>query len=261
MSTREGMHMGRLEQKVSIVTGAARGIGRAIAELFAREGSAVVVADMDRLGVEVAGQIQKKGGSTLYVQTDISDAGDVKRLVRTTIEKFSKIDVLVNNAGISGGMDNGLEVDDDHWRKVLDVNLTGVHLCTKYVAREMAKTGGGAIVNMSSMLGIIGSPFSTPYHASKGGVRTYTKAMAIVLAQKGIRVNSIHPGYIETELVKKVFEDLGDPDARKNAESLHPLGRLGRPEEVAYAALFLACEESSFITGSELVIDGGFTAQ
>ena len=129
------------------------------------------------------------------------------------------------------------------------------------VGSKMKERRSGAIVNMSSMLGIIGSPYSTPYHASKGGVRTFTKAMAIVLAPYGIRINSIHPGYIDTAMVQKVFEDLGGEAVRKDVEGLHPLGRLGTPEEVAYAALFLACDESSFITGTELMVDGGFTAQ
>jgi len=253
--------VGRLEGKVSIVTGAARGIGQAIAELFSREGSTVVLVDIDPTGTKVSGQIEKQGGIASFIQADVSKASDVKNVIRKTIDQCRKIDVLINNAGITGGMADGLEVEDELWQKVLDVDLTGVFLCTKYAANEMIKSGGGSIVNMSSMLGIVGSLHSTPYHAAKGGIRTFTKAMAIVLAPHGIRVNSIHPGYIETDMVRQVFEDLGDPNARKNAESLHPLGRLGKPVEVAYAALFLACEESSFVTGAELVIDGGFTAQ
>ncbi len=253
--------MKRLQDKVSIVTGAARGIGKSIAELFAREGSTVVVADTEQSGAEVAGKLEKQYGKASFVRTDVSKTEDVQNLVNATLERYGKIDVLINNAGISGGMDNGIEIEDDLWRKVIDINLTGVHLCSKLAGAEMIKRRSGSIVNMSSMLGIIGSPYSTAYHATKGGVRTYTKAMAIVLAPHGVRVNSIHPGYIDTEMVRKVFEDLGDPEARKNAESQHPLGRLGTPEEVAYAALFLACDESSFVTGTELIVDGGFTAQ
>jgi len=257
--------MSRLEDQVCIVTGAARGIGKAIAELFIKEGAKVVLVDQDDGGLEVASALSESGAEngaeTLFVQADVSKAVDVQNMVAKTIERFKRIDVLINNAGISGGMDNGLEVDDELWRKVIDINLNGVYLCTKYVGRHMKERKSGSIVNMSSMLGIIGSPFSTPYHASKGGVRTFTKAMAIVLAPYGIRINSLHPGYIDTELVQKVFEDLDDPEARAGAEAAHPLGRLGTPEEVAYASLFLACHESSFITGTELMVDGGFTAQ
>jgi len=253
--------MSRLRDKVSIVTGASRGIGKSIAELFAQKGSAVVVADTDSSGEEVAARLKKAYGQACFIRTDVSKTEEVKNMVGTAIDNYGKIDVLVNNAGISGGMDNGIEITDELWRKVIDINLTGVHLCTKFAAGEMMKRRSGSIVNMSSMLGVIGSPFSTAYHATKGGVRAYTKAMAIVLAPYGIRVNSIHPGYIDTEMVRKVFEDLGDPEARKNAESAHPLGRLGAPEEVAYAALFLACDESSFVTGTELMVDGGYTAQ
>jgi NAD(P)-dependent dehydrogenase (short-subunit alcohol dehydrogenase family) len=258
---REGEVMKRLEGKVSIVTGAAKGIGNAIAELFAQEGSTVVLADIDKSGEEAARRIEKNWGPAFYVEADVSNAEDVKKMVGAVMERCGKIDVLVNNAGISGGMDNGLDVEDDLWKKVIDINLNGVYLCTKFVGREMVKRESGSIVNMSSMLGVIGSPNSTAYHASKGAVRTYTKAMAIVLAPHHIRINSIHPGYIDTELVQKVFEDLGDPQARKDVENLHPLGRLGTPREVAHATLFLACDESSFITGTELMVDGGFTAQ
>lgn len=253
--------MKRLEGKVSIITGAARGIGKAIAELFAEKGAKVIIADMDLLGDEVAQEIEKKNCNAFFVQADVSKDSDVKNLIQETLKECGKIDVLVNNAGISGGLDNGLDVEEDAWKKVIDTNLNGTYLCTKYAAREMIKNGGGAIVNMSSMLGIIGSPFSTAYHASKGAIRSYSKAMAIVLAPHRVRVNSIHPGYIDTELVAKILEEIGDPDARKGAETLHPLGRFGKPEEVAYAVLFLASDESSFVTGSELVVDGGYTAQ
>lgn len=253
--------MKRLDQKVSIVTGAAKGIGRAITEMFVKEGSRVVLVDQDPLGKNVAAALNENGGDTFFIQADVADSSDVQRIVMECMDRYGRIDVLVNNAGISGGMENGLEVADEHWQKVMDINLTGVFLCTKYVGNKMKERGSGSIVNMSSMLGIIGSPYSTPYHASKGGVRTFTKAMAIVLAPYGIRINSIHPGYIDTAMVQKVFEDLGGEEIRKDVEGLHPLGRLGTPEEVAYAALFLACDESSFITGAELMVDGGFTAQ
>ena len=253
--------MSRLKNQVCMVTGAARGIGKAIVALFIKEGAKVVLVDQDDEGLKVAETLSENGAEILFIQADVSNTTDVQNMVTKTIERFDRIDVLVNNAGISGGMDNGLEVDEALWKKVIDINLTGVYLCTKYVGQHMKDQKSGSIVNMSSMLGIIGSPFSTPYHASKGGVRTFTKAMAIVLAPYGVRINSIHPGYIDTEMVRMVFEDLDDPEARAGAEAAHPLGRLGTPEEVAYAALFLACHESSFITGTELMVDGGFTAQ
>jgi len=253
--------MHRLEEKVAIVTGAARGIGKAVAVLFAEEGARVVIADIDPMGKEVAQDITERGGIAFFVPSDVSKVDAVKKLVRETMSKYGKIDVLVNNAGISGGIANGLEIEDEAWRNIIDINLTGLHLCTKYTGLEMIKNGGGSIVNMSSVLGIVGCPISSPYSATKGGVRTYSKAMAVAMAPHRVRVNSLHPGYIDTELVAQVLKDLGDPEARKNAEALHPLGRFGKPEEVAYAALFLASDESSFVTGSELVVDGGFTAQ
>lgn len=253
--------MGRMEGKASIITGAAKGIGKAIAEIFADEGSDLVLVDVDAAVIEVAREIGSSGKKVTFIEADVTKPSDVINVVNTAIAKYKKVDVLVNNAGISGGLANGLDIDDDLWHKVIDVDLNSVYLFIKHTAKEMIKNGGGSIVNMSSMLGIIGSPNSAAYHAAKGGVRTYTKAMAIVLAPYGIRVNSIHPGYIDTEMVQKVFEGLGDPQIRKDTEKLHPLGRLGTPREVACAALFLASDESSFITGIELLVDGGYTAQ
>lgn len=164
--------MKRLGGKVCIVTGAAKGIGNAITKKFVKEGAAVVVSDIDQLGREVAKEIGANGGIATFVKADISKVADVKRLVGETIEKYGKIDVLINNAGISGGIANGLEIEDDDWKNIIDINLTGLHLCTKYAGMEMKKRGCGSIVNMSSILGIVGCPISTPYSASKGGVRT-----------------------------------------------------------------------------------------
>ncbi|HYM31895.1 MAG TPA: glucose 1-dehydrogenase [Candidatus Cybelea sp.] len=256
--------MDRLKGKVALITGAASGIGRATAALFAREGAKVVLTDLDgKAGEAVAADIAKSGGETLFLKHDATNEADWQRVVAAAISAFGRLDALVNNAGI-GLAKSLLETTVDDWRRVMAVNLEGVFLGTREGVLVMRDRGGGAIVNVSSIAGIVGLPRSPAYSASKGGVRLLTKAAALESAQSGwkVRINSVHPGYIETPMVLGHIARAADPEqARQYLISRHPIGRLGRPEEIAEAILFLASDESSFMTGAELVADGGYTAQ
>jgi NAD(P)-dependent dehydrogenase (short-subunit alcohol dehydrogenase family) len=246
----------RLEGKVAIVTGGAHGMGEAEARLFAREGARVVVADvLEPEGEAVAREICEGGAAARFVAADATSDADWERLIAGTLEVFGGLDVLVNNAGISGsrvGDHDGVE----GWDQLLDVNAKSVFLGTRRAANEMAQREGGSIVNISSISGLVGDASSHPgYHASKAAVRMYTKAAAVRYGPAGVRVNSVHPGYLPPMLH-------GTNSAlREEKAKVTPLGRTGQPLEVAYGVLFLASDEASFVTGSELVIDGGFTAQ
>ncbi|MEX1298972.1 MAG: glucose 1-dehydrogenase [Desulfotignum sp.] len=250
----------RLKSKTALITGGARGIGRAICKLFAREGAYVIVTDiMDDEGEQLVEEIRQSHGQGEYQHLDTSD----EKNVADVITPADSITILVNNAGIAGPNKPTHEIDAHEWDGLMKVNVTGVFLCTKYAIPHMKKNKGGSIINLSSIYGIIGAPDLPAYHASKGAVRLMSKTDALIYAKLGIRVNSIHPGYIWTPLV----EDLGKAseegvDAfRKKLDSLHPIGHVGQPEDIAYGALYLASDESAFVTGSELVIDGGYTAQ
>jgi NAD(P)-dependent dehydrogenase (short-subunit alcohol dehydrogenase family) len=246
----------RLDGKVAIVTGAAHGMGEAEARLFAKEGAKVVVADV--LGKEaeaVAADIRASGGNALAATIDVTSEPEWVALIAKTLASYGRIDILVNNAGISGssvGDPDGLE----GWQRVIAVNQTSVFLGTKLAAEQMAKTGGGSIVNISSIMGFVGGPSGHPaYSASKGAVRIYTKSAAVRYGPLGVRVNSVHPGYMPPMLNATNANERGEKIAAT------PLRRLGEPIEVAYGVLFLASDEASFITGTELVIDGGYIAQ
>lgn len=245
--------------KVAVVTGGDSGIGRAICELFAEEGARVVIADLSE-GNDTASSISRRGGTAISVRTDVRSPDDVGHLVETTIAKFGGIDILVNNAGIEL-LKPMVETSEVEWDKVLDTNLKGVFLVSKYAVPEIIKRDGGAIVNIASQLGLVGLENFSAYCASKGGVVLLTKAMALELAQHKIRVNCICPGPIQTSMLERELLTESDPQsARKMWASRQPVGRLGRPEEVAHAALFLASSRrSSFITGHALVVDGGYT--
>ncbi len=247
----------RLEGKVAIVTGAARGMGKAEAELFAKEGAKVVVADiLETEAKEVADKIHKDGYEAIAVKLDVAKASDWKKVVQQVTEKWGKVDVLVNNAGILSM--NGVEnTSEEEWNRVMDINAKSQFLGIKYVCPAMKKTTKGSIVNISSMYGIIGSGAAVAYHASKGASRLLTKTVAAELAKYNIRVNSVHPGVIRTPMTDEMLKD---EQATKELLGTTLLGRPGEPEEVANGVLFLASDESSFITGSELVIDGGYTA-
>ena len=248
----------RLQGKVAFITGAARGQGAEEARMFAKEGAKVVLADVpDQEGTAGAAEIAEMGGDALYVHLDVTNEDEWDAAVQSAIASFGKLDILVNNAGI-WRRGQVLETSSDQWDDIMDVNAKGVFLGTKAAIPEMRKAGGGSIVNISSTAGLVGSKTSAAYSASKGAVRIFTKSTAVQYAAEGIRANSIHPGPIDTDMGDQVW-----PDAASKAASVTrtALNRMGTPEDIAYGALYLASDESSFVTGSELVIDGGVTAQ
>ena len=258
--------MGRVENKVALVTGAAMGIGAATARLLAREGAAVVMTDIkDDAGAQVSTDICDAGGQAIYLHHDVADEKDWEKVVAVALERFGRLDILVNNAGVGWG---GPPEDEtlERWRALMSVNLDGVFLGTKHVLKAMARHRplGGSIINISSIEGLVGDPNLGAYNASKGGVRLYTKSVALHCgrAGSGVRVNSIHPGYIWTPMVEAYLAESGDPvGGRAALDALHPIGRIGEPDDIAYAVLYLASDESKFMTGAELVVDGGYTAQ
>tara|TARA_B100001146_G_scaffold202929_1_gene195160 strand:+ start:1365 stop:2045 length:681 start_codon:yes stop_codon:yes gene_type:complete len=226
--------------------------------MFAKEGAKVVLADVtDQEGTAVAAEIAEMGGDALYVHLDVTNEDEWDAAVQSAVASFGKLDILVNNAGI-WRRGHVLETSSDQWDDIMDVNAKGVFLGTKAAIPEMRKAGGGSIVNISSTAGLVGSKTSAAYSASKGAVRIFTKSTAVQYAAEGIRANSVHPGPIDTDMGDQVW-----PDAASKAASVTrtALNRMGTPEDIAYGALYLASDESSFVTGSELVIDGGVTAQ
>jgi NAD(P)-dependent dehydrogenase (short-subunit alcohol dehydrogenase family) len=246
----------RLQGKVAIVTGAAHGMGEAEERLFATEGARVVVADiLEGEAERVATEIRATGGDAIAARIDVTDEQGWLALIGKTIATYGRLDILVNNAGISGssvGDPDGLA----GWDRIIAVNQTSVFLGTKLAAEQMAKTGGGSIVNISSIMGFVGGASGHPaYHASKGAVRIYSKAAAVRYGPRGVRVNTVHPGYMPPML------NATNAGERADKIAATPLRRLGEPIEVAYGVLFLASDEASFVTGTELVIDGGFIAQ
>jgi len=253
--------MGRVSGKVAIVTGAASGIGRGIALMLGKEGAKVMAADINEAGgAPVAERIVKEGGEAVFRKHDVASEDNWKELVRTVVERFGRLDVLVNCAGVHIGASIE-ETTLEKWRWVMSINLDGVFLGTKYGAEAMKKTGGGSIINVSSVGGLIGTPNATAYSASKGGVRLLTKAAAIEFSKAysnyNIRVNSVHPGVIKSAMSGRLMED---PAAAKLLMDWTPMGYFGEPEDIAYGVLYLASDESRFVTGSEMVIDGGWTA-
>jgi NAD(P)-dependent dehydrogenase (short-subunit alcohol dehydrogenase family) len=248
--------MGRVDGKVAVVTGAAYG-------LLAREGAQVAVTDIQsEAGLEAADEIKQRGGQAQYWQLDTTDEQAIQRVFAEVAVAFGHLDVLVNNAGISGVNKPTHEVTLEEWNHVISVNLNGVFLCTKHAIPYLRQAGGGSIINLSSIYGLVGAPDSPPYHAAKGGVRLMSKTDALFYAADGIRVNSVHPGFIWTPMVENVCRELGDVEAaRRQLAELHPIGHLGEPEDIAYGILYLASDEAKFVTGSELVIDGGYTAR
>jgi Dehydrogenases with different specificities (related to short-chain alcohol dehydrogenases) len=249
----------RLAGKVALISGGARGIGAATARLFAQEGARVVVGDvLDPEGRALEAELTGRGGQAAFVPLDVTREPDWERAVAAAMSRFGKLDVLVNNAGI-GGAGRVEDTTLEEWHRVMEVNATGVFLGTKAAIPALRRTGGGAIVNISSQLGLVGMDDSSPqYQASKGAVRLLTKHTALQYAKEGIRANSVHPGPIVTPMTEK---RRADPTIRARMVSRIPLGRYGEAEEIAYGVLYLASDESRFVTGSELVIDGGWTAQ
>ncbi|MCX6774918.1 MAG: SDR family oxidoreductase [DPANN group archaeon] len=251
----------RLEGKVAIITGASSGIGKATALLFGREGAKVIVNyshSVDEAN-EVVDSILKSGGEAIAIKADVSKEHEVKAMMEETIKKYGKIDILYNNAGVE--LQKPITItSEEEWNKVLDINLKGMFHCSKHIISYMKE--GGVIVNTASVAGLFGSVNLSAYCASKGGVIALTKALALEYAPNKIRVNCICPGAIDTPMLRRFIDASPDPKAtEKQFTSMHPLGRLGQPEDIARAALFLASDSSSFITGHSLVVDGGFTAQ
>jgi NAD(P)-dependent dehydrogenase (short-subunit alcohol dehydrogenase family) len=248
-----------LRGKVAIVTGGTSGIGRDAAVLFTKAGSQVVVAGRREVeGKETIDLIRAAGGEGLFVKTDVSRAADVRALVQKTVEKFGRLDVAFNNAGIEGSWSPIAEQSEEDWDSTIDINLKGVWLCLKYEIQQMLKQGGGgAIVNMASVAGFIGSAGAATYCASKHGVMALTKSAALETARSGIRVNVVCPAVIETPMGERLW---GAPEAKKFALGLHPIGRFGRPEEIADAVVWMCSDRASFMTGQSLVLDGGFLA-
>ncbi|MGB5984286.1 MAG: glucose 1-dehydrogenase [Desulfobacterales bacterium] len=256
--------MGRIQNKTALVTGAARGIGKAICKVFAREGAAVAVTDViDDEGRAVAEEIQAEGYQAKFWHLDTSQEDEVVQVFNEVKAQLGPVDVLVNNAGISGTNNPTHQIESEEWQRVIDINVKGVFLCTKHVVPDMQANGGGSIINLSSIYGLVGAPDLPAYHASKGAVRLMSKTDALLYAADKIRVNSVHPGYIWTPLVAELAESSGEgvESFRANLDAKHPIGHVGEPDDIAFGALYLASEESKFVTGSELVIDGGYTAQ
>lgn len=248
----------RLKNKIAIITGAGSGIGRGIASAFVKEGAKVVIADWsEEGGKEMVEQIKKEGGEAVFVETDVSKAADIEQMVKTCLDKFGRVDILVNNAGIYRAC-NLHEMTEEDWDKIIDVNLKSVFLGSKRVISEMLKQGKGKIVNIASIAGLVGLAQSSAYCASKGGMIALTKEMALEYAPQKINVNSIAPGVIKTAMTKDMLDDLA---TKQFLESSTPYPRLGEPEDIAMAAVYLASDESDFVNGEVLVVDGGWVVK
>lgn len=252
----------RLKDKVAVVTGAGSGIGRASALRFAQEGARVVVVDWKpEGGRETVARIKAQGGVAIFVEADVSRDEDVRRAIETAVNTYGGLHILLNNAAIQvfGTLPNTSEAD---WYRVMDVNLKGVYLGCKYAIPHMIAGGGGSIINMSSALGLVGDPDLPAYGATKGGILAMTRAVAQAHGRQGIRINSICPGDVETPILAEYFEHQPDPaEARRRVAAEYALGRIAQPEEIANVALFLASDESSFVTGTYIVVDGGLTSK
>jgi NAD(P)-dependent dehydrogenase (short-subunit alcohol dehydrogenase family) len=248
-----------LEGKVGLVTGGTSGIGRETAVLFAKAGAKVVVAGRRATeGEETIEQVRAAGGEGLFVKTDVSKASEVETLIQKAVEKFGRLDVAFNNAGIEGVWSPIVRQSEEDWDRTIATNLKGVWLCLKYEIRQMLKQGGsGAIVNMASITGLVGAAGAAAYSASKHGVIGLTQTAALENAKSGIRINAVCPGVIETSMADRLFRP---PTVHKYVVSCHPIGRLGKPMEIAEAVVWMCSDRASFMTGQSIVLDGGFLA-
>lgn len=248
--------MKKLENKAAIVTGGSSGIGEATVNEMVKEGAKVLIADInDEVGEKLANQYNSDKKTVVYHHVDVSKEEDVAAMVQKAVEEFGKVDIVFNNAGI-GGMEPSTEMSYDTWKKLISINLDGVFLGSKHAIKAMQNNGGGSIINTASILGHVGQAATAHYTAAKGGVLNLTKTLAIEYAKENIRVNSVSPGYVETAILNDA-----DPELKDQLVSLHPMGRLGKPEEIAKAVVFLASDDASFVTGADLLADGGYTAQ
>jgi NAD(P)-dependent dehydrogenase (short-subunit alcohol dehydrogenase family) len=257
-------HQRRLAGKTTLVTGGALGIGRSACTLMASEGAHVVVTDLlDEAGEQLVREIRSSGDSATFKRLDVADESQVRKVIGETVADLGRLDVLVNNAGVAGVNKPTHEITEEEWDALMAVNVKGVFFCTKHAVPHMKACGGGSIINISSIYGIIGAADLPPYHASKGAVRLMTKNDALLYAPDNIRVNSVHPGYIWTPLVEKLAEQSpeGKEAFRTKLDARHPLGSVGEPDDIGWGIVYLASDESKFMTGAELVIDGGYTAQ
>jgi len=252
----------RLKDKVAVVTGAAMGIGKGIATIFAREGAKVTLADINvEVGRATERELLDAGHDVFFVECDVSDEEAVKAMIQATVDRYGTLNILVNNAGI-GVYKSITEATSEEFDRCLAVNLKGVFLCSKYAIPHMQAAGGGSIINIASVHAVQNVGGTVPYAASKGGVAALTRATAIDVARDNIRVNAICPGWIFTPLIDGIFKSSPDPEGmRREVERRQLLGRLGTPEDIGYAALYLASDESSYVTGSLLFVDSGMTAQ
>lgn len=254
--------MARLSGKVALVTGAASGLGAATARRLAKDGAAVLLTDRDLAGEDIAASIVEQGGQAAFRLHDVTSHPDWAAAVEHAVSDFGRLDILVNNAGVAGGRHELMDHSYEAWRDILAVNLDGVFLGLRHAGPRIAASGGGSVINLSSILGKVGMAGAAAYCASKGGVTMLTKAAALEWAPLGIRVNSVHPGFIDTPMVSNALATREDGNEMRVAlMSAHPIGRFGVPREIADAIAFLASDEASFITGAELVVDGGYTAQ
>lgn len=255
--------MNRLIDKVAVITGAAVGLGRATAIRMAEEGASVAILDvLDAEGLELIEELRARDLPAAWWRCDVSSEDEVQAAMQAVVEHFGRLDILVNNAGVAGVNKPTHEITEAEWDRVQAVNVKGVFFCTKHAIPYLKQAGGGSIINLSSIYGLVGGPDVPPYHASKGAVRLMSKTDALIYAPDRIRVNSIHPGFIWTPMVEAHLSAQGDlEEGRKAAAALHPLGHMGEADDIAWGAVYLASDEAKFVTGSELVIDGGYTAR
>ncbi|MEK4538007.1 glucose 1-dehydrogenase [Peribacillus sp. FSL K6-1552] len=245
----------KLKDKVAIVTGGASGIGEATVRLFAEEGAKVVIADFSERGKDISVELNTNGYNTLFVKTDVTNEEDIKQMINETVNKYGKLDIMYANAGVADDAP-AHELSYERWKRTIDINLSGVFLSDKYSIEQFLKQGtGGVIVNAGSIHSFVSLPNPTAYSSAKGGVKLLTQNLCTAYAKDGIRINAVCPGYIDTPLLASV-----DPQTKEYLVSLHPQGRLGKPEEIAKAVLFLASDDASFVNGTTLLVDGGYTA-
>ena len=255
--------MNRLIDKVAVITGAAVGLGRATAIRMAEEGASVALLDvLDGEGLALIEELRARDLPVAWWHCDVSSEREVQAVMQEVVEHFGRIDILVNNAGVAGINKPTHEITEAEWDLVQAINVKGVFFCTKHAIPHLKRAGGGSIINLSSIYGLVGGADVPPYHASKGAVRLMSKTDALIYAPDRIRVNSIHPGFIWTPMVEAHLSAQGDlEEGRKATAALHPLGHMGEADDIAWGAVYLASDEAKFVTGSELVIDGGYTAR